>query len=107
MEKKDLHPINDASQWIEHLRFSYSHILKLYIQLFEKYAQLKKDSVDFSLKTFIRQTDPFFYDDEEKINWDVVSQLMPPNLEKLLSEKYGMLNENEIRLCCLLYLVLL
>ena len=106
MEIKDLPPINETSikQLIEHLRFSYSQILNLYIQLFEKYAQFKKKPVEISLKTLMWQTDPFFYNDEEKINWDVVRQLMPPNLENLLREKYSMLNDNEIRLCCLLYL---
>ena len=55
------------------------------------------------LKKRFYSPDFSYYDENGKINWDVISQFMPPYIEKYIHENYSMLNGNEIRLCCLLF----
>ena len=93
--------VTDTEILIEHIRNLYSQSLNFYFKLFEQYARVKKSSNDNIRPILFRLTDRFFYDAEEKINWDNVRQLLPPNMEPYLRGKYRMLNDNEIRLCCL------
>jgi len=49
-----------------------------------------------------RLADNYFCDKTGKLKWETVYQLMPPDIERIIAKEYPMLNENEIRLCCLL-----
>ena len=103
MIKNEATPIGvtDTERSIEHIRGIYSQSLNLYIKLFRTYVQIKKSSLESSQKRLFLKTDSLFYDEEEKINWDNVRQLMPPNFEEFIKKKYRMLHDKEIRLCCL------
>jgi len=85
----------------EHIRLSIGRILKTYLQLPKKYNQLKIETSNEGLKKYFHLLNHVFFDGTGKINWDNIRPLMPPDLEKSIQRKYGMLSENEIRLCCL------
>ena len=93
--------VTDTERSIEYIRNTHSQCLNFYLKLFRTYVQIKKSSVEISQKRLFLKTDSLFYDEEEKVNWDNVRQLLPPDFEEFVKTKYRMLNDNEIRLCCL------
>jgi len=93
--------VTDTERSIEYIMNTHSQSLNFYFKLFRTYAQIKKSSLELSQKRLFLKTDSLFNDEEEKINWDNVRQLLPPNFEEFIRKKYRMLNDNEIRLCCL------
>ena len=104
--KKTDYPIHHAEncnleQVAEQIRLSYAHVLKRYMQLLKRFKQMKENITDDDLKRNIHLVDNLFFDETGKVSWDAISDLMPPNLEKNIKNKYAMLNENEIKLCCL------
>ena len=88
---------------IEQIRASYFHMLKMYLLLYKKYDQINTDIKEEKFKKRFYSPDFSYYDENGKINWDVISQFMPSYIEKYIHENYNMLNINEIRLCCLLF----
>ena len=86
---------------IEQIRMTYSHMLKTYLQLYVKQDQFRAFTTESGLKK--SYTINNLYDETGKINWDIISHFISPNMEKYVKEEYKMLNENEIRLCCLLF----
>ena len=104
METNGNKPINETSieQWIEEIRSSYAHMLKVHLQLYRRHDQFMSDVKDEKLKQFYRTGQPY-HEENGKINWEIIHQFMPPDMKKRLEEKYSMLNEHEIRLCCLLF----
>ena len=104
METNESNPINEKpiEQSMEQRRSSYAHMLEMYLQLYKRHDQVMSDVKDEKLKHFY-QTGLPYYDEDGKINWEVIHQFMPPDMEKRLEEKYSSLKTNEIRLCCLLF----
>ena len=90
-------------QMIEKIRLSSSHALKKYLDLYKKYDQLMTDVIEEKLKRRFFQKDLVFYDENGKINWEVIQQVVPSEMEKIIRLKYNMLNDNEIRLYILLF----
>ena len=89
-------------QLAEQLRLSYAHLIKMYIQLCKKYESFKKKNNNDETKKWIPPVDMYFYDATGKISWNNIHPLMPYDIEKSIKKEYGLLSENEIRLCCLL-----
>ena len=104
MKKNDKTSVNEnpIEQLMEQSRLPYAHMLEMYLQLYKRQDQLVSDIKDEKLKHFY-QTDLPYYDENGKINWEIIHQFMPPDTEKRLEEKYRALNTNEIRLCYLLF----
>ena len=104
MKTNEVTPIGETAieRLIEHVRRSYSRSLNWYFQVCKEYAQVKQSTFDSNRKKVFSETDKLFYDGEGKINWNNIRQMMPLKIEELLKEKYSMLNDNEIHLCCLL-----
>jgi len=99
--------MNDSKhvdQMTEQIRLSYAHLIKNYMQLCNKYKQFKnKVSVNGEeIKTIISFIDLYLYDEIGKINWNNLFPLMPLNIEQNIKQEYGILSENEVKLCCLL-----
>ena len=90
-------------RWVETIRSYYAFILDMYLKLYKKYDQLKAESKDDKLKMRIYKSDVPFYDENGKINWEIIRQLIPLNVEKDLNDEFACLNNNERRLCCLLF----
>ena len=88
---------------IEQIRVACSHMLKMYLLLYKSYEQLNTDIKEEKLKRRFYSPVFSYYDENGKINWDIISQFMPPDIEKYIHNNYSMLNNNEIRLCCLLF----
>lgn len=105
MKTHDSSMVNETSinQYMEQTRSSYSHMLKIFLQLYEEYDKIKTKAREEKLKGFFYPVDYPFYDEYGKINWKIIRLFMPPGMEKSIKEAYGLLNENEIRLCCLLF----
>ena len=87
---------------VEQIRLSYVHVLKVYLLLLKRYKQMRENITDDGLKRNIHLLDNLFLDEKGKVSWDEIRKMIPPNLEKSIKNKYAMLNENEIKLCCLL-----
>ena len=104
MKTNENNPINEKpiEQSMEQRRSSYAHMLEMYLQLYKRHDQVMSDVKDEKLKRFY-QTGLPYYDEDGKINWEIIQQFMPPDMEKGLAEKHSTLNTNEIRLCCLLF----
>ena len=104
MEANESKPINEEfiEQLIEEIRMSYAHMLKVYLQLCKEQDQFEANVKRENIKHFYRTGQPY-HDENGKVNWNIIHQFMPPDMEKRLKEKYNTLNEHEIRLCCLLF----
>ena len=89
-------------QLTEQIRLAYVYLLKVHIKYCYRYQFLKSRIRDEELKKDFQQIDQFFYIESGKINWNTIRPLMPPKIEGKIKKEYGELNENEIRLCCLL-----
>jgi DNA-binding CsgD family transcriptional regulator len=99
-------PKQSEYKLIEQFRLSISKMLKEYLQVYKKFDQLKKD-VDVKAtgqRSRIYQADFPYNDADGKVNWDIIHRFIRIDIEKYLNEELGMLNPNEIRLCCLLFL---
>ena len=106
MKEDESFPISEKSidLLMEQIRMSYSHMLKIYLQLYIKYDQYRVVTNEGSHnKISIQTNDRSFHYENDKINWDIISQFIPPNMEKHIKEECSMLNDSEIRLCCLLF----
>ena len=105
MKENESFPINEKSidLLIEQIRISCSHMLNTYLQLCMKHDQFRVIATDNNSKKNSINSDHSFYDENNKIRWDIIRNFMPPNIEKHIKEEYSMLNDNEIRLCCLLF----
>ena len=94
-------------QLIEKIRGLNSHKLNRHLNLYKKFDQLKKSvqrERDGFQRTQIYQPDISYYDEKGKINWEIIRQFISVDFEKFLKEEFPKLNDNEIRLCCLLFL---
>jgi len=95
-----------ASEYFDQLtnqiRLSYAHLLKMHIQYCNRYKHFKNRVKDEGLKKDFQQIDQFFFSENGNINWETIFPLMPPEIERKIKKEYNALNENEIRLCCLL-----
>ena len=87
----------------EQIRQSYSQMLKMYLHLYKKYDQLKSNYRDEKPKNYFYTANQYLYDEKGKINWDIIRQFIPQDMEKSIREEFRELNNNEIRLCCLLF----
>jgi len=99
MKKKK---IVDIEQIAEQIRLTYAHVLKTNLELFESYKKFKEKMKNEDHKRYFQLADKYFCDKSGKLKWEHISNLIPPNLEQNIKEKYPTLRENEIRLCCLL-----
>jgi len=88
---------------LEQIRSTFSRMLKTFLQLYAKYDRFKTDMQAHTSIRLFHQMDVPYFDDKGKVNWDIILQIIPPNIEKHIKEEYNMLNKNEIRLCCLLF----
>jgi DNA-directed RNA polymerase specialized sigma subunit len=52
---------------------------------------------------YLHLIDRYFFEETDKIKWDNLLMIMPPKFDKRVWEKYDMLNENERKLCILLF----
>lgn len=93
---------NYLEQVTEQIRLSYAHLLEMYIQLCNKYNNIRSKIRDEEVKRYLHLTDRYFYNKTGKFDWDNIYPLLPPNIEKSIKKEHGILAENEIRLCCLL-----
>jgi helix-turn-helix protein len=87
---------------IEKNRLSHSYLIKMHIQLCNKYKHIKTRINDGEIKKYFNLVDQHFYNENGKIKWDIIYPLMPSGFEKSIKNEYSELTENEIRLCCLL-----
>ena len=76
--------------------------IKMYLQFCIKYKQIANQINSEELKRYFSRIDRYYFDDAGKIKWITLIPLIPPNIEENLKKEYDMLNENEIRLCCLI-----
>ena len=90
-------------QLVELIRMSFSQMLKEYLHVCKLYDRLMTEVKKENPKKHFFSSDPSFYDENGKINWAIIRQFMPWDFEKIIKEEYSMLNEHEIRLCCLLF----
>ena len=90
------------NQLTEQIRLTYGHLLKMHIQYCNRYKQIRNRVNDEELKKDLYQMEQFFYNENGKINWETIRPLMPPEIEKKIKKEFNNLNQNEIRLCCLL-----
>jgi len=88
---------------IEQLRSSFSHMFKEYLRIYQKYDRLKTTVRDEKQGKHINTDGVGYYAENGKINWDVIRRFMLPNMEKHIKEEYNALNDNEIKLFCLLF----
>ena len=101
MEKENRKMIEDDRQK-ERIRMSYGYALRTYLQMIKKYKRIKFRIIEDEVKKYFHLLDNHFLDKNGKINWDDIRLLMPPNIEINIKNEYSMLNENEVKLCCLL-----
>ena len=87
---------------IESVRLAYASNILSYLNRFKKYEQFKKRIYQEELKKYFQTEDTYYYDSSGTINWDNIRSLMPSHLEKSIKDEYNMLNDTEIRICCLL-----
>ena len=85
----------------EQIRLSYAHLINVHIRHCYRYNQFKNKVKSEKLKKGFQQINRYFFDESGKINWETILPLMPPEIEEKIKKEYNMLNENEIRLCCL------
>jgi hypothetical protein len=81
------------------LRLSYTYRLKAHLEIRKDYDNFKrrnKQNMNFQL------VDKFFYGNSDKLCWETIIPLMPDKFEEKIKMNYDKLNENEIKLCCLL-----
>ena len=94
--------ITAIKQLIEFIRMSYSHMLKEHLLLYENFDRFKTDEKGGKFKSHYYQIDLNYFDEKGKINWKIIRQFMPSDVERYIHEEFVMLNTGEIRLCCLL-----
>ena len=80
----------------------HTHLLKMHIQYCNRYKHFTHRVKDEELKKDIQLINQFFFNEKGNINWETICSLMPPKIERKIKNEYDALNENEIRLCCLL-----
>jgi len=90
-------------QLVDQVRLSYAHSIKMHISQCKNYQSVKEGIKDENLKKDFHKVDRFYFNESGKLNWETIRKLMPLGIEKKIKKEYDMLNENEIRLCCLLF----
>ena len=106
METKNEIPIHDddfIDCLIEQIRSSFSHMLKEHLRVCKNYDQLKADIKEEQAKKRFYHTEPSFHDENGRINWEIIRRFIPSDFENHIRKEYSMLNENEVRLCFLLF----
>ena len=96
-------PAKSVEEWMNQVRSSYSHMLKEHLRIYKKYDRLKTIQRDEKVEKYFDFDVISYYDENGKINWEVIRQFIPPNMKKRIKEEFNMLNDNEVRLCCLLF----
>ena len=91
-------------QLSEQIRLSYAHLLKMHLRFWNRFHHFKNEIKDVNLKKDFFPQELFFYDESGIINWKNVLPLLPPGIEKKIKNEYNMLNQTEVRLCCLILL---
>ena len=94
-----------VDNWMEQARELLCNTLKSYLDLYRRYDRLKVDIRIREEKPGKRfySDDLSFYQEDGKINWEVIRKCIHYDMEQYLKREYPMLNENEVRLCCLLF----
>ena len=87
---------------MEQIRLSYAYLLEMHIQYCIRYKKFRRRITEEELKRNFLLIDRFFFDESGKINWETIRRLMPPGIEEKIKKEYNILNENEIRLCCMI-----
>ena len=95
---------NESNELLmEKIRSSFAYMLKEYLWVYKKFDQLRSNVRDEKMKNYFSLDGDLLYDENGKINWEIIRRFMPQDVEQRLKEQYSMLNENEVRLCCLLF----
>ena len=93
---------DNFDQLTKQIIVSYAHLLKLHLTYCRRYKNFKiKLKTEQSRKDF-KKMDQFFYYEDGSIKWETINLLMPPKIEWKIKDEYKMLNENEIKICCLI-----
>jgi len=92
-----------SEQKMENVRTSFTYMLKEHLVIYKKYDQIRSDVRDEKKNHYFELDGHSYYDENGKINWEIIHRFMPQDIEKHFKEKYDMLNENEVRLCLLLF----
>lgn len=97
--------IKDKSidEWMEQIKLTYSHMLKEHLHVYKKYDQLQSYVRDDKTRKYFDSNGTDYYDENGKINWEIIRQFIPTGMEIFIQEEYNMLNVNEVRLYCLLF----
>ena len=90
-------------QLMEKIRSSFAYMLNEHLWVYKKNDQLRSTIQDEKMKNYFILDGHSYYNENGKINWEIIRRFMPQDLERGLKEQYSMLNENEVRLCCLLF----
>ena len=86
----------------EQFRLTYINRLKTHLDLCKDYELLKRNlNMEKHGKT-IQLINQFLYGEKGELNWETVRPLLPAGLEEGIKKKYDQLNDNEIRLYCLI-----
>ena len=91
-----------VAKFMNRVRLTYSHMLKEYLVVCKSFDQLRTNAKDEKGREYAIQIGIKYYDENHKINWEIIRRFMPHNMENLIKKEFNMLNRNEIRLCCLL-----
>ena len=94
-------PEKPVEDFFEQIRTTYSGMLKEYLRIYKKYDQLKTSVCNENTGKYYDLDGVSYFDENGKINWEIIRRFLPQDMEKRIKNKYSMLNDNEIRLCCL------
>ena len=98
-------PFNETSidEWMKQVRQYFSHMLKEYLRMYKKFDQIKTNVRDEKMLKFLDPDIFNYYDEKGKVNWEIIRRFMPQDMEEYIRRRYNILNNNEIRLCFLLF----
>ena len=82
---------------------SFSFMLNEYLRICHKYDQWKAYVREDKTKKYYDPDGISYLDENGKINWDIIRRFMPRDVEIFVKNRFKMLNEHEVRLCCLLF----
>ena len=91
----------DEPKSSEQIRLAHTQVLKTHLLLEKKYRNFITEKTEEVKRQFFL-VDIYFYDERGRLNWNSIRMLLPPNLEKNIQKECVLLNENEIKICCLL-----
>ena len=93
----------DIKEWMEQTRSFFSHMIKEYLRMYKKYDRLKTIVQGAKSINYYDFDGISFLDENGKINWDIIRQFIPKDMDTHIQKTYKILNDNEVRLCCLLF----